>query len=74
MPRPPHRDSDHRAGKNRWHWLLLLPVLLPLWTPLFNRLEPSIFGFPFFYWSQLALVFFAMAVIGLVHLLTKKAR
>ena len=50
--------------------MLLVPVLLPLVTPLYNRLEPRLFGFPFFYWSQLVLVLVAMAITTAVHLLT----
>ncbi len=34
-------------------WLLLLPFLGLLWVPLYNRWNPAIFGFPFFYWYQL---------------------
>jgi len=47
---------------------------VPLATPLYNRIEPKLFGFPFFYWSQLALVLFAMAVTATVHLLTRGRR
>ncbi len=30
--------------------LLLLPFVGLLWVPFFNMTEPSLFGFPFFYW------------------------
>ena len=33
--------------------LLLLPFLGLLWVPLYNRHDPVLFGFPFFYWYQL---------------------
>lgn len=36
--------------------LLLLPFLGLLWTPLYDRYTPVLFGFPFFYWYQLAWV------------------
>ena len=36
--------------------LLLLPFIGLLWVPFYNRVEPSLFGFPFFYWYQLAWV------------------
>ena len=36
--------------------LLLLPFLGLLWVPFYNTTEPSLFGFPFFYWYQLAWV------------------
>ncbi len=37
-------------------WLLLLPFLGLLYVPLYNRHDPVLFGFPFFYWYQLAWV------------------
>jgi hypothetical protein len=36
--------------------LLLLPCVLALWVPLYNSIEPVLFGIPFFYWFQLVLV------------------
>ncbi len=33
--------------------LLLLPFVGLLWIPFYNFAEPSLFGFPFFYWYQL---------------------
>ncbi len=37
-------------------WLLLLPLFGLLIVPLYNFHEPGLFGFPFFYWYQLAWV------------------
>ena len=36
--------------------LLLLPFIGLLWVPFYNQVEPSLFGFPFFYWYQIAWV------------------
>ena len=36
--------------------LLSLPFVGLLWVPFYNFREPSLFGFPFFYWYQLAWV------------------
>ena len=34
-------------------WILLLvPFIGLLWVPFYNFAEPSLFGFPFFYWYQ----------------------
>ena len=65
------RTLRDRSGRSGWHWLLLVPIVVPLWTPWFNRLDPQLAGIPFFYWGQLAMVFLAMLVIGVVHLLTR---
>jgi hypothetical protein len=36
--------------------LLLAPCVLAVLTPLYNGLDPTIFGIPLFYWFQLALI------------------
>jgi hypothetical protein len=54
-----------------WRWLLLVPILVPLATPLYSRVEPRLAGFPFFYWFQLSLIVLAVATTYLVHRVTK---
>src|SRR5215813_8495171 len=58
------------ADASAWHWLLLIPVILPLLTPLYNRIDPTLLGFPFFYWFQLALAGLSSIMIALVNLAT----
>jgi len=70
----PYRDARRRAGKSRLHWLLLVPILVGLANPLYNRMEPRLFGFPFFYWSQLALVGFALIISATVSIIAGKRR
>ena len=36
--------------------LLFVPCLLALWVPLYNSIEPNLFGVPFFFWFQLVLI------------------
>jgi hypothetical protein len=37
--------------------VILLPaVVLPLWVPLYDKTDPTLFGFPFFFWFQFALI------------------
>jgi Protein of unknown function (DUF3311) len=47
--------------------LLLLPFIGLLWVPFYNFAEPSLFGFPFFYWYQLAWVPISSLLIWLVY-------
>jgi hypothetical protein len=56
--REPHdrRPQDGRTDKSPWNWLLLLPLLVTLYPPLYNRRTPELFGIPFFYWYQLAVI------------------
>ena len=56
-----------REDKSRWHWLLFVPIVLPLLPPLYNRVDPALFGIPFFYWCQLGFAFLASGVIAFVH-------
>ncbi|MDQ0474032.1 DUF3311 domain-containing protein [Labrys wisconsinensis] len=35
---------------------LIIPCILCLWVPLYNRLEPTLWSIPFFYWFLLVLV------------------
>ncbi len=39
----------------KYIWLIA-PCVLALWAPLYNRIDPEIFGAPFFYWLQLLLI------------------
>lgn len=60
-------DNSSKNKAKRWYWLLTFPWILALWVPSYNHIEPRLFGFPFFYWYQLVLVFVAAATIGVVY-------
>ncbi|GAB3302944.1 DUF3311 domain-containing protein [Epidermidibacterium keratini] len=68
------RDDDNFVPpkRNPWHFLLIVPFVLPLLTPVWNKQSPELFGIPFFYWSQLALVVFCSLMVGLVYIMTKR--
>jgi Protein of unknown function (DUF3311) len=54
----------------RWHWiriLFVLPFIAILWVSSYNRVDPQLFGFPFFYWYQLLWVIVAAALAGIVY-------
>ncbi len=44
-----------RGATMKYLWLAA-PCVVALWAPLYNRIEPQLFGVPFFYWFQLLLV------------------
>jgi hypothetical protein len=70
---PPRGRIPVTAGeRNPWHWLLLVPIVLPLITALYNRLDPRLFGIPFFYWFQLTFVGLEIAIVTLVYQATKR--
>ncbi len=43
-------------GRSAVSWLLVLPLLLVVYPPLYNRADPTLGGIPFFYWYQLAVI------------------
>jgi len=48
-------------------WLLLIPIFAVLCAPIYNSINPTLFGFPFFYWYQLAWVPLTCVVMWLVY-------
>jgi len=58
----------------KWQVLLILPFLGLLYPPLYATDSPELFGFPFFYWYQLAWVFLAAGLCALSFLLLKRER
>ena len=71
---PVATKKKRRADASRWHWLLLIPIVVPLLPPLYNRMEPRLLGLPFFYWCQLAFAGLAALTTVIVHLATKDRR
>jgi Protein of unknown function (DUF3311) len=64
------KPSNH--GWSWWYLLLLIQVILALWVPLYNKVEPSIGGMPFFYWFQLVLVVVGAVLTAIVYFATEK--
>lgn len=58
------------AGKG-WLWLLVLPWIAMIWVPSYNKVEPQLGGFPFFYWYQLFWVLVSAAITAVVYFKTK---
>ena len=58
------------AGSRWWNLLLLIPFVGLLWVPFYNRIEPKVFGIPFFYWYQFLWVLLTSLLIYAVHVLT----
>lgn len=70
--RPEPTKDTSAKDTSAWHWLLMVPIVLPLWIPFYNRVDPRLSGVPFFYWGQLAFALLSAAVVGIVHLTTKR--
>ncbi len=70
-------SSDKPGGRNTglvfnpWNLLLLLPFIV-LFTPIYNRRSPELFGMPFFYWFQFALIIVGVLSTIVVYRMTRK--
>jgi hypothetical protein len=73
-PKDDDPTAPARRGRAAWYWLLLPPTVLPLLLPLYDRVEPRLLGFPFFYWCQLCFAGLAVVCLSLTHVLTKGRR
>jgi uncharacterized membrane protein len=77
-PTPPGRPvtdevAPQRSDRSPWNWLLLVPIVVVLLVPLYNRIEPTLFGWPFFYWMQLAFVALGVATTSIVYRMTRRS-
>lgn len=51
---------------------MLVPIVVPMLTFLYNDSEPRMFGFPRFYWLQLAFVGLGVVCTAIVYRATKR--
>lgn len=70
-PGPAGPPQPARTDRSPWNWLLLLPIVLPLITVIYNRESPHLFGWPFFFWFQVMFTLLAAAVTTIVFLATR---
>ncbi len=54
--------------------ILLAAIVVPLLVGSYARIEPRLFGFPFFYWYQLAWVFLAAGLCATSYVLLNRER
>ena len=75
-PRPAFRrcgmngntDSNSRKPLSRWwRWLLVLPFIALMWVPFYNSVEPTLWGFPFFYWYQFLWLLITAVLISFLY-------
>ena len=61
-----------KTDRSPWNWLLLIPIVVPLLTFLYNHDEPRLFGFPMFYWLQFLFILVGVATTSLVYRMTRR--
>jgi len=68
--------ASNGKGAALWrYWprfLLIIPFALVAWVPLYNRIEPTLWGIPFFYWYQLAAIIVGALVVMAVYFLDRR--
>ncbi|MEP6599838.1 MAG: DUF3311 domain-containing protein [Actinomycetota bacterium] len=69
--RPPPLPAGVRAAAGA---LLGLPMLALLIVPIYAKDEPTLWGFPFFYWWQFLWVFIAAACTWAAYVVIDRAR
>jgi hypothetical protein len=62
------------SSSARWTLIVVLlapAVILPLAVPLYDSEDPTLFGFPFYFWFQLALIPVAVVLTVIAYYLAK---
>lgn len=67
-------QQPSRSDASPWNWLLVVPIVVPLLTFLYNSDEPRIGGFPLFYWLQFAFILLGVTTTTIVYQMTKRGR
>jgi len=65
-------DQPRRRRRFRAYHLLLLPPFALLWVPFYDRIEPVLYGIPFFYWYQLAWIAITVVLVLVVYRLDRR--
>ena len=70
--------TTRRSDSSRRLWILIVvllapAVVVPLLVPLYDRMDPTLFGFPFFFWFQFLLILVVSAITVLAYYLAKLA-
>ena len=70
---PPAGVTPRRSDRSPWNWLLVVPIVVPLLVPLYNKVDPTLFGWPLFYWLQLAFVALGVVTTSIVYRMTRRS-
>ena len=63
-----HKEPRKRGGWSWWYSLFGIQFAVLLSPALYNRVEPRLFGIPFFYWFQLLWVILGALSTAVVYL------
>ena len=57
--------------RKAWNWLLIVPALALAFPAFYSRPAPELFGFPFFYWYQIAWILLSALLTAIVYFATE---
>ncbi|MFC7273459.1 DUF3311 domain-containing protein [Paractinoplanes rhizophilus] len=69
---PAEAPVARKSDRSPWNWLLLIPIVVPLLTFIYNHDAPRIGGFPAFYWIQFLFILVGVATTSLVYRMTRR--
>jgi hypothetical protein len=61
------RDRPAPAGRRILLAIFLFITIVALAVPFYNRVEPALFGIPFYYWFQVAWILPSAAATALAY-------
>ena len=64
-------EPEEKQGWSWWYLLFLVQFVLILWPSLYNSVEPTLIGIPFFYWYQLLVVIIGAVLTAVVYFATR---
>lgn len=67
--RPARRRVAYNGAVRRWivYTSFVIGCVIAMWVPLYNRVDPTIAGVPFFYWFQMAWVIVVAAATAIAY-------
>jgi uncharacterized protein DUF3311 len=79
MAQPRSQRTHAYSPAHRTIWVIVAVLLAAtlagtLWVPFYNHTTPSLGGFPFFYWYQLAWVPAVAVLSAISYLLSRRAQ
>jgi hypothetical protein len=73
-PAPVRAAARRHVHTPAWNLLLLIPLVGTLIPSVYNRVGPTLFSIPFFYWYQMAWIAGSVAVTLIVYRMTRGER
>lgn len=66
------KGAQKKDKASWWYLLFVVQFAVILWPPLYNKMEPTLFGLPFFYWFQLLWVLVSAVLTAVVYFATER--